>query len=86
MILQEGRSNSKKGKTTGWSSSLNPSHSDAFSWDSSPVKEARECYFATNPWVWARSNMDNLSDIFREIAQGTGLLGKFIHEIQVSWN
>ena len=30
--------------------------------------------------------MDDLSDIFRELAQGAGLLGKFIHEIQVSWN
>ena len=27
-----------------------------------------------------------ISDIFRELAQGAGLLGKFIHEIQVSWN
>ena len=86
MASQEGLSNSKRGKTTGWSSSLKPSHADAFSWDSSPVKEARECYFATHPWDWARSNTDDLSDIFREFAQGTGLLGKFIHEIQVSWN
>ena len=86
MALQEGPSNSKRGKTTGWSSSLKPSHVDAFSQDSSPIKEARECYFATHPWDWACSNMDDLSDIFRELAQGAGLLGKFIHEIQVSWN
>ena len=86
MTLQEGLSNSKRGKTTGWSSSLNPSHADTFSQDSSPIKEAREHYFATHPWDWARGNMDNLSDIFRELAQGTGLLGEFIHEIQVSWN
>ena len=30
--------------------------------------------------------MDDLSDIFRELDQGAGLLGKFIHKIQVSWN
>ena len=84
--LQEGPLNSKRGKTTGWSSSLKPSHADAFNQDSSPVKEAREHYFATHPWDWACSNMDDLSDIFRELAQGAGLLGKFIHEIQVSWN
>ena len=30
--------------------------------------------------------MDNLFDIFRELAQGTGLLGKFIYKMQVSWN
>ena len=86
MNLQEGPSNSKKGKTTGWSYSLKPSRTDTFSWDSGHVKEARECYFATHPWDWAHGNMDDLSDIFRELAQGAGLLGKFIHEIQVSWN
>ena len=86
MTLQEGLSNSKRGKTTSWSSSLKPSHADAFSQDSGPIKEAREHYFTTHPWDWARSNTDNLSDIFRELAQGAGLLGKFIHEIQVSWN
>ena len=86
MASQEGLLNSKRGKITGWSSSLKPSHVDTFSWDSGPVKEARECYFATHPWDWAWSNTDNLSDIFRELAQGTGLLGEFIHEIQVSWN
>ena len=86
MTLQEGPSNSKRGKTTGWSSSLNPSCADAFSWDSSPIKEARECYFVTHPWDLARSNMDDISDIFRELAQGAGLLGESIYEIQVSWN
>ena len=30
--------------------------------------------------------MDDLSDIFRELAQSAGLLGEFIHKIQVSWN
>ena len=86
MASQEGPSNSKRGKTTGWSSSLKPSRVDAFSRDSSPIKEARECYFTTHPWDWAHGNMDDLSDIFRELAQGAGLLGKFIHKIQVSWN
>ena len=81
MTLQEGPSNPKRGKTTGWSSSLKPSWVDTFCWDSSPVKEAREHYFATHPWDWTCGNMDNLSDIFRELAQGAGLLGKFIHEI-----
>ena len=52
MTLQEGLLNSKRGKTTGWSSSLNPSHADTFSQDSGPVKEARECYFTAHPWDW----------------------------------
>ena len=86
MTSQEGLLTSKRGKTTGWSSSLKPSCADTFSQDSGPVKEARECYFATHPWDWACGNMDDLSDIFRELAQGAGLLGKFIHKIKVSWN
>ena len=77
---------SKREKTSDWFSSLKPSWVDAFSWDSSPIKEARECYFATHPWDWACSNMDDLSDIFRELTQGAGLLGESIHKIQVSWN
>ena len=86
MALQEGPSSSKWGKTADWSSSLKPSCADTFSQDSSPVREAREHYFATHPWDWAHGNMDNLSDIFRELAQGAGLLGESIHEIQLAWN
>ena len=86
MALQEGPLISKRGKTTDWSSSLKPSHVDAFSHNSSPMKEAKERYFATHPWDWVHGNMDDLSDIFRELAQGSGLLGESIHEIQLSWN
>ena len=86
MALQEGPSSSKRGKTADWSSSLKPSHADTFRWDSSPMREARECYFATHPWDWAHGNMDDLSDIFRELAQGASLLGESIHEIQLAWN
>ena len=86
MALQEGLLSSKRGKTTDWSSSLKPSHVDTFSRDSHPVKEAKECYFATHPWDWAHGNTDNLSDIFRELAQGAGLLGESIHKIQLAWN
>ena len=83
---QEGLLSSKRGKTADWFSSLKPSHADAFSWDSGPMKEARSHYFATHPWDRVHSNTEDLSDIFRELAQGTGLLGESIHEIQLSWN
>ena len=53
--------------------------------DSNPVKEARSHYFATHPWDWIHDNTDDLSDIFRELAEGAGLLGESIHEIQLSW-
>ena len=69
-----------------WFSSLQPSRADAFCQDSELMKEAREHYFATHPWDWAHDNMADLSDVFRELAQGAGLLGKSIHEIQVSWS
>ena len=84
MASQEGLSSSKIGKIIDWSSSLSPSCTDAFSQDSSLMKEARTCYFTTHPWEWAHSNMDHLSKIFRQLAQGAGLLGKFIHELQWS--
>ena len=83
---QEELSSSKRERNADWSSSLKPCHADAFSQDSELVKEARACYFATHPWDWAHNNMANLSDVFRELGQGTGLLGKSIHEIQVSWS
>ena len=86
MASQEEPPSSKRGKMANWSSSLKPSCMDAFSQDSGPVKEARACYFATRPWDWAHDNMDDLSDIFRELAQGTGLLGEAIFEIQWSWD
>ena len=86
MASQEGLSSSKKGKLVDWSSSLKPSHADAFSWDSGPMREARECYFATHPWDWAHGNTGDLSDIFREPAQGASLLGESIHKIQLAWN
>ena len=50
------------------------------------MREARACYFTTHPWDWAHGNMDDLSDIFRELAQGAGLLGESIHKIQLAWN
>ena len=84
--LQEDLPCSKREKTSDWFSSLKPSKVDAFHRDSSPIREAKECYFTTHPWDWVQSNMDDLSDIFRELAQSAGLLGKSIFEIQRSWD
>ena len=83
---QEGPSSSKRRETPDWFTSLKPSHADAFSHDSNPVKEARSCYFATYPWDWIHDNTDDLSDLFKELAEGAGLLGKSIYEIQLSWD
>ena len=83
---QEGPSSSKIRETTDWFVSLKPSCTDTFSHDSDPIKEARSHYFATHPFDWIHDNTDDLSDIFRELAEGAGLLGKSIYEIQLSWD
>ena len=83
---QEGPSSSKRRETPDWFASLKPSCTDAFSHDSDSVKEARSHYFATHPWDWIHDNTDDLSDIFRELAEGADLLGKSIYEIQLSWD
>ena len=83
---QEGPSSSKRRGTPDWVASLKPAHVDAFSHDSDSVKEARSHYFATHPPDWVHGNTNDLSDIFRELAKGAGLLGQSIHEIQLSWD
>ena len=49
------------------------------------MKEARACYFTTHSWDWAQSNLEDLSNIFRELAQETGLMGESIFKVQQSW-
>ena len=85
ITLQEESSNPKKGKTANWHTCMKSDHADAFSQDSNSVKEARSCYFATHSWDWTHGNMEDLSDIFKELAQEAGLLGETIFEIQRSW-
>ena len=68
ITLQEESSDPKKGKTANWLTSMKSTHADAFSRDSNPMKEARACYFANHSWDWTHSNMEDLSDIFKELA------------------
>ena len=79
---QEDSSNSKKGRTANWLTSMRSERADAFSWDSDLMKEARACYFTTHPWHWIHGNTEDLSDIFKGLAQEAGLLGESIFEIQ----
>ena len=85
IALQEELSNPKKGKTANWLTSMKSDRADAFSQDSNSVKEARACYFATHSWDWTCGNMEDLSDIFKELTQEAGLLGESIFKIQWSW-
>ena len=82
---QEEPSNSRKGRTANWLTTMRSEHADAFSQDSDLVKEARAHYFTTHSWDWIHGNTEDLSDIFKGLAQETGLLGESIFEIQWSW-
>ena len=83
--LQEESSNSKKGRTANWLTSMRSECMDAFSQDSDLVKEARPHYFTTHPWDWICGNTEDLSDMFKGLAQEAGLLGESIFKIQWSW-
>ena len=82
---QEESSKPKKGRTADWLTCMESDRADAFSRDSNSIKEARACYFITHSWNWDHGNTEDLSDIFKELAQEAGLLGESIFEIQWSW-
>ena len=65
---QEESSNSKKGRTANWLTSMRSKCVDAFSQDSDLVKETRAHYFTTHSWDWIHGNMEDLSDIFKGLA------------------
>ena len=85
ITLQEESSKPKKGRTADWLTCMESDRADAFSQDSNPIKEARARYFTTHSWDWDHSNTEDLSNIFKELAQEPGLLGESIFEIQHSW-
>ena len=70
---QEEPTNPKRGKLINWEALMKYSCFDAFSRDSGLVKEARVHYFTMHPWDWTQGNMDDLSDIFRGLAEHAGL-------------
>ena len=82
---QEEPSSSKRQETPIWFASLKPSHADAFSRDSDIVKEARLCFFSNHSCNWVTDGTNYLSDVFKELAESTGLLGEAIYKIQLSW-
>ena len=81
----EGPSSSKRRETPTWFASLKPSCTEAFSHDSGLMKETQLHFFSTHSCDWAIDGTNDLSDVFRELAEGASLLGEAIHEIQLSW-
>ena len=64
---------------------LTQSHSEAFSWDTSLVRETREKYFKRHSPIFTMENTHELSDIFQCMAKTTKLLGLAIYEIKEVW-
>ena len=82
---QEGPSSSKRQDTAMWFASLKPSHAEAFSRDSDIMKEVRLHFFSNHSCDWVHGGTNDLSEIFKELAESTGLLGEAIYKIQLSW-
>ena len=61
------------------------SHSEAFSWNTNLVKEARKEYFKRHSYNFTAEGTHNLSEVFRQMAESTDLLGTAIYKIQQVW-
>ena len=64
---------------------LSWSHSEAFSWDTSLVRETREEYFKRHSPNFTMEGTCDLSEVFRCMAQSAKLLGSAIYEIKEVW-
>ena len=81
----EGPPSSKWQEIPPWNKALKPSHLEASSWDSDLVKEARKEFFSKHSYNFIMEGTHNLSEVFRQMATSTELLGTSIYKIQVSW-
>ena len=79
----EGPPSSKWQEVPPWNKALKQSHSEAFSWDTDLVKEARKEYFSKHSYNISTEGTHNLSEVFRQMAKSAELLGTSIYEIQV---
>ena len=68
-----------------WYKVLKWSHSEAFSWDTSLVREARKEYFKKQSPNFTMDGTCDLSEVFRHMAKSATLLGLAIYEIQEVW-
>ena len=58
---------------------------ETFIQDSNIVKEARSHFFSNHSCDWVHDSTNDLSDIFKELAESAHLLGEAVYEIQLSW-
>ena len=78
----EGSPSSKQWEIPPWYKVLKWSHSEAFSWDTSLMREARKEYFKKHSPNFTMDGTHGLSEVFRHIAKSAKLLGSAIYEIQ----
>ena len=83
--MQEGPTSSKRQEAPIWFASLKPSCAEAFSQDSDIIKEARFHFFSKHSCNWANDGTNDLSNVFKGLAESAGLLGEAIYVIQLSW-
>ena len=81
----EGPPSSKYQEVPPWNKVLKQSCSEVFSWYTDLVKEARKEYFKKHSYNFTVEGTCNLSEVFRQMAKSTDLLGTAIHEIQAVW-
>ena len=81
--MQEGPTSSKRQEAPIWFASLKPSHAEAFSQDSDIVKEARLHFFSKHSCNWANDGTNDLSNVFKGLAENASLLGEAIYEIHL---
>ena len=81
----EGPPSSKWQDIPPWYKVLTWSHSEAFSWDTSLVRETRKEYFKRHSPNFTMEGTCDLSKVFRHMAKTTKLLGSAIYEIQEVW-
>ena len=81
----EGPPSSKQQEVPPWNKVFKQSHSEAFSWDTNLVKEARKEYFIRHSYNFTVNGIHDLSEVFRQMAKRAKLLGSAIYKIQEVW-
>ena len=84
-VTQRGPPSSKWQEIPPWDRALKPSHAKAFGQDSDLVKDARREFFLKHSYNFITEGTCNLSEIFKQMAASTKLLGTSIYKIQASW-
>ena len=81
-VTSEGSPNSKWWEVPPWNKVLKQSCSEVFSRDTNLVKEANKEYFKRHSYNFTAEGTHDLSEVFRQMAKSTKLLGSAIYEIR----